>query len=151
MSEIYEGGCLCGAVRYRVTGAPVAAYVCHCSYCQRSSGTAFQMPVFFKARQVEFRGAEMQTFDYVSPTHGRTIQTQFCPTCGTRVGSRISRAPGVQVIAAGTMDERHHIAVTCHLFTESKAPWVRLPLEMPCYAQHFVSESGEPQQAIEVT
>lgn len=151
MSEqIQHGGCLCGAIRYQATGTPVAAYVCHCSYCQRSSGTAFQMPVFFRVRQVQFSGDTPQTFDYVSPLHGRTITTQFCGRCGTRIGSRISRVPGVQIISAGTFDPPYRPDITCHLFAEHRLPWVRLPADTPCYAQHFVSEQGETQAAMVV-
>lgn len=151
MTDIHEGGCLCGAVRYRVTGEPVAAYVCHCNYCQKSSGTAFQMPVFFKHRQVEFSGEPMQTFDYVSPAHGRTVTTQFCGRCGTRVGSRITRAPGIQILSAGSFDVRDQFSVNCHLFTETKVPWVRLPPETPCYEKHFITEEGEKVEPLAVT
>jgi hypothetical protein len=60
------------------------------------------------------------------------------------VGSRITRASGIQVISAGSFDVPDQFSVNCHLFTETKVPWVRLPAETPCYEKHFITEAGEP-------
>ena len=59
MSDIHEGGCLCGNVRYRTVGDPMLATVCHCTFCQRRSGRAFSEPVIFKLEQVEFSGGPL--------------------------------------------------------------------------------------------
>jgi hypothetical protein len=53
MAEIHEGGCLCGAVRYRVAGEPTVAGVCHCSFCKRRTGSPFGMYAYFDERVVE--------------------------------------------------------------------------------------------------
>lgn len=150
MSDVHQGGCLCGAVRYQVIGQPVAAYVCYCDYCKRASGTGFQIPVFFKAKQVTFEGQALASYDYVSPVHGRTIQTQFCPSCGTRVASKISRVPSVTLISGGTFDQPDWYPITCHLFAQHALSWLQMPRDVPCYQQHFISESGEPQQAMDI-
>jgi hypothetical protein len=47
MVDIHEGGCACGAVRYRVKGSPERASVCHCTFCQRRTGSAFGISVYF--------------------------------------------------------------------------------------------------------
>lgn len=60
MPEIHEGGCVCGAVRYRVRNKPVRTTACHCSFCQRRTGSAFGIGAYFREQDVEIvRG----TFD----------------------------------------------------------------------------------------
>ena len=48
MPDVHEGGCACGAVRYRALGQPVIAQVCHCRFCQRRTGSAFAVLAVFK-------------------------------------------------------------------------------------------------------
>lgn len=143
MTEIHEGGCICGAIRYRVTGQPKNAFVCHCTYCQHASGSAFQMPVFFLKEDVEFSGEAPSTYDYQSPIHHRIIQTQFCSRCGTRIASTISRAPAFQLISGGTFDDLGWFKIDLHMFTESALPWMTFPADVRCYEKHFITEAGE--------
>lgn len=64
MGEIHEGGCVCGAVRYRVKAPPQAGLVCHCTWCQRRSGSAFAFVAYFNEADVEFqRGIAAGTLD----------------------------------------------------------------------------------------
>ncbi len=53
MSEVHEGGCVCGAIRYRVRGEPLRAYVCHCTFCQRFTGSAFGVLTWFDEENVD--------------------------------------------------------------------------------------------------
>ena len=66
MSEIYEGGCLCGAVRYRTTAEPVVTTICHCTFCQRLTGSAFLVEPIFRAEAVSFSGDEPKAFGAIS-------------------------------------------------------------------------------------
>jgi hypothetical protein len=81
---IHEGGCLCRAVRYRVKDEPVRASVCHCRNCQRRTGSAFGIGAYLKDGDVEIEG-ELKSYEYRSDESGRSLQTQFCPVCGTTV------------------------------------------------------------------
>jgi hypothetical protein len=56
MSQIHEGGCLCGAVRYRAKNEPVRRAVCHCRGCQRRTGSAFGIGAYFRDGDVELTG-----------------------------------------------------------------------------------------------
>ena len=82
MSQVHEGGCLCGAVRYRVTGEPVRTSVCHCRKCQARTGSAFGIGAYFREADVELRGA-LTTYEYRSDETRRWLRTQFCPRCST--------------------------------------------------------------------
>ena len=78
MSETTEGGCLCGAVRYRVTGEPVAATLCHCGDCRRASGGTNIAWAVFDLGDFEWLGDEPE--DYSSSPGIRWL---FCKGCGS--------------------------------------------------------------------
>jgi len=85
MAEIHEGGCLCGAVRYRVTGDdPKFTAVCHCKFCQKRTGSAFAEAVYFDETAVQIVGA-LKTYEYRTDESGRWVKSEFCPNCGTSV------------------------------------------------------------------
>ena len=62
MSNIHTGGCVCGTIRYRLTGQPARTTICHCTFCQRRTGTAFAEIVTFEESQVELEGEEPRMF-----------------------------------------------------------------------------------------
>lgn len=132
MSEDHQGGCLCGSVRYRAAGTPVAATVCHCRFCQRRSGSAFSEPVHFSAGQVDVSG-ELRTYEHHSDESGRWLRMQFCPTCGTTVMWTAERRPGVIAIAGGTFDDPAWFRNQRHIWTRSAQPWVAIPAGMECF------------------
>jgi hypothetical protein len=85
MAEIHEGGCLCGVVRYRVVGTPDPTWVCHCTLCQRRTGSAFGIAAYFADTDVEIMRGALKTYQYRSDESQRWIKTEFCPTYGTTV------------------------------------------------------------------
>src|SRR3954468_25007493 len=98
MREVHSGGCLCGGVRYTVTGRPMQVLVCHCTMCQRATGSAFSVePVFLKER-VTLQGDSLAVYKHRSPDHGRLFDFSFCRTCGNRIGLTLERFPAVQVL-----------------------------------------------------
>jgi len=138
MSEIHEGGCLCGSVRYRTIGAPVATTVCHCKFCQRRSGSAFGEGVLFKLEQVEVSGGPLTTYEHRSDESGRWLRLEFCPRCGTTVSWTAERRPGMRAIAGGTFDDPNWLRIGRHIWTRSAQPWVPIPAEVECF------EKGTP-------
>jgi hypothetical protein len=133
MSEIHEGGCLCGSVRYRTTGDPVAATVCHCRFCQRRTGSAFSEPVLFKADQVEFSGGPLAVYEHRSDESGRWLRLEFCPRCGATVTWTSERRPGVRSIAGGTFDDTRWLKIVRHIWARSAQPWVSIPADVECF------------------
>ena len=93
MPQVHSGGCICGEVRFTVTGRPLQVMVCHCTMCQRATGSAFSIePVFLKER-VEIRGESLASYSHRSTDHGRTLHFSFCRTCGNRIGLTLARFP----------------------------------------------------------
>ena len=71
MSDIHTGGCVCGAVRYRVTGRPAFGVVCHCKFCQRRLASAFAMVAQFDEKNVEITQGELREYEHRSDESGR--------------------------------------------------------------------------------
>jgi hypothetical protein len=148
MPEAHEGGCLCGAIRFRTEGAPRKATVCHCALCQRTTGSAFSIELLFPKSAVAFQGAVPSTYTYRSPDHGRLLHYLFCPTCGTRLGLTLERFPAIQIIYAGTYDDPMWVKPDSHILLKSAVSWVAPPPDTDCYSAHMLSEDGSPIQPL---
>jgi hypothetical protein len=126
MPQIHEGGCLCGAVRYRAMNEPVRASICHCRNCQRRTGSAFGIGAYFKETDVEIRG-ELRTYEYRSDETGRWLKMQFCPNCGNTVTWTFEAFPGVRGLAGGSFDDPNWLRIERHGWTRSKQKWFVCP------------------------
>ena len=127
MSEIHEGGCLCGAVRYRARGEPLEAFVCHCTACQRRTGSAFAIEVFFHSSQLEFMGVQPSVFEQKSDESGRWLKLEFCPNCGSSIGLTAERRPDQHAVTGGTFDDPNWFKIGRHIWTKSRTHWMELP------------------------
>lgn len=128
MAETHEGGCLCGAVRYRVVGNPVRASVCHCTFCKRRTGSALGMVALFDEKNVAITGEALTTYEHRSDESHRWIRMQFCPRCGTTVTLQLERFPGGCGIAAGTFDDPGWVKFERVVWTRSALPWMKHPV-----------------------
>jgi hypothetical protein len=127
MAEIHEGGCLCGAVRYRVIGNQYVAGICHCTFCQRRTGSALGIVVYFDEKDVEITRGILNTYEHRSDESHRWLRIEFCPTCGTTVTLRIERRPSARGIAGGTLDDPHWLTIPRHYWTRSAQQWMVYP------------------------
>lgn len=127
MSEdIHEGGCACGAVRYRTEGQPAKTAVCHCRYCQLRTGSAFGVSVYFPRDHVTHLAGDLQDYTFQTES-GRGFTTRFCSRCGTTVFWRLEMFEDLLGIAGGTFDPPSFwYDVNREIFTRSKAPFVQL-------------------------
>src|ERR671925_550086 len=132
MQETHEGGCLGGAVGYRVMNPPVRTAVCHCRSCQRRTGSAFGIGAYFRETDVELGGA-LKTYEYRSDESERWLKTQFCPNCGTTVTWTAEALPGLRAIAGGSFDEPNWLKIERHSWTRSKHHWVVCPSDVAIF------------------
>ncbi len=141
MTEIHEGGCLCGAVRYTTKGDPLRVTVCHCTWCQRRTGTGFAVEPIFKNEQVEIVGEPLSHYRSVSDESGRWLELDFCPKCGTNIGFTLERRPEVRAIDAGTFDDPSWINSDKHdfryIFLRSAQKWSEVPDGAQVFEKHF--------------
>ena len=133
MSEVHEGGCLCGAIRYRVKGDPMRVSVCHCTFCQRRTASAFAIAVFFGEENVELTGNGLTTYEHTSDESNLKIRLQFCRRCGTTVSAILERFPNGRVIFGGTFDDPNWFKIERHIWTRSAQHWLVLPQNVECF------------------
>jgi hypothetical protein len=124
------GGCLCGAVRNKVIGPLLVAYTCHCTACQRLTGSAFSSAVVVAAEACCSAAGETRCFERPAVS-GRTVTRWVCAACGTWVcnGAEPGTAPlgAFVAVRAGTLDDTSWLRPTAHFWTRSAQPWVTLP------------------------
>lgn len=139
-----EGGCACGAVRYRLNAAPMFVNCCHCTSCQTETGTAFVINALIEAGEVETTkgGAE----PLLTPSEsGRGQQIWRCPECRVALWSNYGGANDViRFVRVGTLDDPGALPPDAHIFTRSKLPWVRLPDCVPVFEVYYDSKELWP-------
>ena len=127
MSEI-KGGCLCGQVRYRADGEPRFVGVCHCTDCQKFSGSPFSTVIGMSRSSVEVSGT-LKTFTK-NGSSGQPIHRHFCPECGSSVMDEADALAGIAMIGTGTLDDPSWVRPGAEIFCDSAQPWVELGGEM---------------------
>jgi hypothetical protein len=122
------GGCLCGKVRYSANAEPAFVGVCHCTDCQKYSGSAFSVVVGLAKDALSVEG---NTTTYSKPgDSGQPTQRQFCPGCGSPIVEEVAVMPGMVMIGAGTLDDASWIKPGMQIFCDSAQSWVDLAGEM---------------------
>jgi hypothetical protein len=142
-----EGGCSCGAVRYRLTSDPLFVHCCHCLNCQRQTGSAFVINLLIEADRVELLFGEPEPVD-VPRDDGSAQRIHRCPVCQVAVYSEYGR-PEVRFVRGGTLDEPSSVAPDVHIFTRSKLPWVTLPEDVPAVEVYYDSKALWPAESLE--
>jgi hypothetical protein len=134
MTTSREGGCFCGAVRYRATAEPGPIIHCHCSDCRRTSGAAFVSWVEVPVEAFEWTGDEPTTHAHPSDTAPRVERT-FCPHCGTVLTFHRPGEPDIDLTVA-SLDDAAGLKPGFHLFVRSAVDWVLVGDDLPRYRTH---------------
>jgi len=142
-----EGGCDCRGVRYRMLGAPLFVHCCHCTWCQRESGTAFALNVLIEADRVQLLEG---TVDIVpTPSNsGRGQNIARCPTCRIALWSTYASGDAIRFVRAGTFDEAWRIAPDIHIYTSTRQPWMILPPGPPALPEYYDRKQYWPEQSL---
>jgi hypothetical protein len=132
MIERVTGGCLCGALRYEATGAPLNMGFCYCSDCRKASGSGFIPFMGFGAEAVRFAGSSLQ-FRSKAFRGGEAVRNS-CPTCASLVFGGIVGVDAAHTIYAGTLDDPSLFQPTIAIFTRDKPDWVVMPQGLTAFA-----------------
>ncbi len=151
MSETHSGGCVCGAVRYRVHGNPAVGTVCHCTFCQRRLASAFAVLASFRQDAVELLQGQLTEYEHRSDESGRWLRMNFCPKCGTTIFHTAEIRPGIRTVTGGTFDAPDWIAIDRHIWVQSKLPWVTIPSGAATFQQGFVAPPPADQDLLSVS
>ncbi len=127
-----KGSCLCGSIRYEVTGAVDRLLHCHCSQCRKAHGAAFGSYGRVNASAFRFTSGEEYLAGFASSEGVKRI---FCKRCGTRLQFVRDSNPQTIWLAAGTLDDDPVVRPSCHIFVDSKAPWFHITDDLPQFSE----------------
>ena len=123
-----RGSCLCGGVKYRITGKLAKALNCHCSMCRKAQGSAFRSRAAVRAADLEWvQGETLLTFYESSPGNHRG----FCRICGSPILSKFDAHPSSYGLPLGPLDDDPGVRPQLHVHVASKAPWFTITDDLP--------------------
>tara|TARA_R110000868_G_scaffold104557_9_gene287980 strand:- start:3328 stop:3750 length:423 start_codon:yes stop_codon:yes gene_type:complete len=134
----HTGGCLCGAIRYEITGEPVRVANCHCDECRRATGASFATVAFFSEEDVQVVRGTPKQFGHAADS-GNTMTKEFCGDCGSQLLGAGSGSPGVRSVRVGSLDDAGFVVPQMDLYTGKALPFTRLSDA----TEHFVA--GRPR------
>ena len=127
MSNVHEGGCVCGQVRYRTAGEPKRVSLCSCTWCQKRTGSAIGISVYFGEADAEVTQGTLGTYRLTSDA-GRWLEQGFCRNCGTAITWTLEFRPGWRGFAGGTFDQpTFWYDLERYVFARSKPDWLTIP------------------------
>jgi len=126
--KTYEGGCLCGAVRYRLSGPPMESTVCHCASCRRATGAPVVGWITCATDKVEFVRGKLSEYRSSPP-----VLRGFCASCGTPLTWKHQDAGNSIDITTGSLDDPNAFPPTDHLWLSDGVRWARFADDLPKY------------------
>jgi len=145
----FEGHCTCGAIRYRLTRAPLFVHCCHCRWCQRETGASFALNALIEADQVQLLKGEVEVINTPSNS-GKGQKIARCPQCHIALWSNYAGAgDAIRFVRVGTLDEPDRFPPDIHIFTSSKQPWVVLPPGTPAVQEYYDRSRYWPKESLD--
>jgi hypothetical protein len=124
------GGCLCGAIRYRVTGPPQSTSLCHCASCRRATGGPSLAWAIFDEDKVEIVAGTLAIYPS-SPG----VERGFCAACGTSLTYARANRPGLFDVTTASLDEPEAFPPTKEIWTEERLSWEAANPALPQFGQ----------------
>ncbi len=130
------GGCLCGAIRYRVTGPPTGTSLCHCHSCRRSTGGPSLAWAIFDQDKVEIISGEL-AIHRSSPG----VERGFCAACGTSLTYARENRPGLFDVTTASLDDPEAFPPAVEIWTEERLSWIAPNPALPQFPQFSTPQS----------
>jgi hypothetical protein len=139
-----DGGCLCGAVRYRANGAPQATSLCHCESCRRSTGGPSLAWAIFPEASVAITEGTL-TEHQSSPG----VYRGFCARCGTSLTYRRDNRPGLFDVTTASLDDPEAFPPAWEIWVEERLSWMTTHPALPQFARSSTAGSpdGKPEKS----
>lgn len=143
-----RGRCTCGEVVYELTDTPMFVHCCHCTWCQRETGSAFAVNALVEADKVLLiQGSPEGVHVPSNSGAGQTIYR--CPSCRSALWSHYGAAKeAVCFVRVGTLEHPNSCPPDIHIFTSSKQDWVKLNDSAPVMAEYYQRSKYWPEQSI---
>lgn len=119
--NLLKGNCLCGSVKYEVTGKSHLSFLCQCRQCQKITGSGHSAEFVVPEKMVSLSG-ELKSYEMKSD-QGSTVSSQFCPTCGNPILKKSSGYPGFVFFHAATLEKPELFEPEKVFWCSSGQPW----------------------------
>lgn len=126
------GGCLCGAVRFRIAAKPIAARLCWCRLCQYLASGNATVNVVFPSDAISIEG-ELRDYRSIAAS-GNVMHRRFCPTCGTQLFSAAESRPHLIIVRNGALDDTELLAPSATIWTSEAPEWAWIDEALPQHA-----------------
>ncbi len=147
--SIYEGGCTCGNVRFRMMSSPMFVHCCHCRWCQRETGASYALNAMIESERVELLSGEVK-YITIPSNSGKGQKVARCPHCQVAVWSHYGVAgDAISFIRVGSLDQPGSLPPDIHIFTSSKQPWVQLSADIPSVDEYYRASDYWPEPSME--
>lgn len=126
------GACQCGNVCYEVRAEPLTVYACHCTDCQRQSGSAFSLSMVVPRESIAITSGKPKEWSRKHES-GRIIACIFCGDCGSRLYHNPRANAAVSIVKCGTLDDAALLQPVGHIWTRSAQKWFAIPVDSVSY------------------
>jgi len=124
MMNKQTGQCLCGAMKYEVSADPIRSSICHCSHCQKASGSAYSINIIIPREAFKIIGKTLVTY-LDRGGSGKELRRYFCSTCGSPLYTETDAMPNFTIVKAGTLNDTTNFKPNINIFCESKMDWLK--------------------------
>ena len=144
---VYEGGCLCGEVRYHIIDEPIFTQACHCRLCQRQTASAFVIRTMIESSHFHLDSGQLIPLN--SPTgSGRAQVVHRCAKCKVQIFSTFNNSDSMTFLKTATLDNPDAFPPQAHIFTKTKLGWVNLDGNVPCFDEFYQKEDVLSAEAL---
>jgi hypothetical protein len=147
MPDALTGGCTCGAVRYRLATPPMFVNCCHCTECQRQTGSAFVINAVMETDRIAVTAGTPAAIA-TPTTSGNPHDIYRCPTCQIALWSDYGRRPNLRFVRVATLDNPAALPPDAHIFTSTALPWVIIPPATPAFAEYYDMKTQWPAESL---
>ena len=135
-AQSWSGGCNCSKLRYTLKAEPMVVHCCHCTQCQRMTGSGFVINGVIETSNVEIKTGSLKAFNLPSET-GRKLIVYRCAECGTDIHTDYGGRETMIFVRMTTLDDPTRFGPDVPIFTRSKLPWISLPPQVPAYEAFY--------------
>ena len=152
MSEEFlplDGQCTCGKVKFQLLNKPLIVHCCHCTWCQRETGTSFALNAFIETENVKLLQGKTETVN-IPTNSGGGQKIVRCDSCKIALWSHYSGAGDViSLVRIGTLDNPNALKPDINIFTSTKQEWIQLSDNIPSVKEYYQKKDYWPAESIE--
>ena len=144
---VFEGRCTCGSVRYRMQAPPMIVHCCHCTWCQRETGSSYVINALIETDRLAVLDGE--PVEVLTPSaSGKGQKIWRCPECHVALWSHFAGfGDKVSFVRVGTLDDEYKFEPDVHVFTTSRRPWVRIPDTHRSFDEFYTLKEEWPDES----